>query len=457
MQEGLENIWFWRELEEGQIHFRDRLQFELKSEFRTEGPSTFLQEIYLFIPESLQINRRTYSQDQFYLDEINLIRYKTPSLTFEELLNPANQASPLNHLTEAKELKMFANIFRSRVRESVKEIFDSIEAGEDPKLTQEKTLALIANIRAAKSAFSTSKSEEKALIEEFLRLVVENYMTGLLYHLRQHQIFQTDQALSRLIVDEGLPEAARDPVKEEEVLLRSSQLNKYMYEALALKNVRVEVKKKHGAWIGMGAAGVAMLVYMSLFVWKADTFGINSVPFVMLAVFFYILKDRVKEGLKDLYQKNAYRWFPDYSTEIETPQGKSVGFLNESFQFIDEAPEDIVHFRERLQNHDPEEFRTSESILQYKKELIITSKEPLELNTIFRYNIHKFVEKAGDEVQVRLKLNPETFQIHEKKLPKVYYLTVLLKNTIAAHTELKKFRVILNKSGIERVQYLVLN
>ena len=136
--------WFWRDLEEGQIHFRDRLQFELKSEFRTLGgqvPSTFLQEIYLFIPESLQINETTYSRERFYLDESNLIRYKTPSLTFQELLDRNNEDSPLYRIRSLlsqvsisykademiHQLKMFGNIFRSTLREAVKSIIESAD------------------------------------------------------------------------------------------------------------------------------------------------------------------------------------------------------------------------------------------------------------------------------------------------------------------------------------------
>lgn len=453
----LEKSWFWRELEEGQIHFRDRLQFELKSEFSTTGgkeSSTFLQEIYIFIPESLQINRQTYSRDQFYLDEINIIRFKTPSMSFDELLSSklpsileqAKQGQEITH-----ELKMFSNIFRSTVREAVKEVV------EQPSKVRE----LIVNIRQVRKAFIKLRNDLQVLqgdsliwVDEFMRLVVENYLTSLLDYLRKKELpnsASTDRDLAQLIVEEGLSEeTGGNSAKEEEILLRSSHLNKYMYEALSLKNVRVEVQKKHGTWIGMSAAGIAMLVYMSLFVWKANTFGINSVPFVLFVVFFYIVKDRIKEGVKDLYQQHAWRLFPDYSTNIETRQGKRVGVLSESFQFINEAPDDITRFIER----ERPEFRPLETIMQYKKVLTFTSHTPLELNTLFRYNLHRFLEKAGDEVQSRLKLDPETLSITEKKLPKIYYLTVILKNTIKEHSETKKFRIVLNKSGIERVHYL---
>ena len=118
--------WFWKEIEEGQVHVRDRLQFELKSEFITfpaKEVSVFTEELYIFIPQSLQINRDTYSTEQFYWDQTNSIRYKTPTFTFEELLDPKNEASPLYSRAKMQgEVKLLANIFRSTLRNTVKEI-----------------------------------------------------------------------------------------------------------------------------------------------------------------------------------------------------------------------------------------------------------------------------------------------------------------------------------------------
>ena len=117
-----------------------------------------------------------------------------------------------------------------------------------------------------------------------------------------------DQKLTDLLIDEGLP--SYEGLKEEEILWHMSQMNKYFYEALSLKNVRIEVKKKHGALIGMIAAGLAMLVYMTLFVLEVNSFGINSVPIVIFAVVFYVLKDRIKEGMKSSIGKMPTVGFP---------------------------------------------------------------------------------------------------------------------------------------------------
>ena len=72
---------FYKKLASGEIQFRDNWQFELKSEFPTipeKKDITHTQEFYFFIPNSLQINHKTYSPEHFYRDQTNFIRFKTP-------------------------------------------------------------------------------------------------------------------------------------------------------------------------------------------------------------------------------------------------------------------------------------------------------------------------------------------------------------------------------------------
>src|ERR1700730_11788229 len=92
---------FWEEFEKGEIHFRDKWQFELKSEFvpiAGQKQSGYTQEFFIFIPAALQINSETYAQKDFFRARPNLIHLIPPELTFEELLNLTTPRSPLAKL-----------------------------------------------------------------------------------------------------------------------------------------------------------------------------------------------------------------------------------------------------------------------------------------------------------------------------------------------------------------------
>ncbi|MFN4175164.1 MAG: hypothetical protein ACK4HV_08695, partial [Parachlamydiaceae bacterium] len=322
-EERLQGNWFWRDLEEGLIHIRDKLQLELKTELTLDlekNEDFFIQEFYFFIPESLQIYSETYSKELFYGDETNIIRFKTPAMTFEGLMKNESK-SPLLMLKSLKkyackesykeeiihELKMLSNIFRSALRSEIKLLIDRLDReGHELKIeTKHAIQEVIRQIRLILAEVkSLSHDFEKELAcpdvlkalkwtKEFLSIVIDSYFTAFLDVLRKGDHTKSeeiDKEITSLIIEEG-----NKILKEDEILMRYSLLNKYMMEALQIKNTRIEVKKKHGPLLGMVAAGVAMLVYISLFAWKISTFAITSFPFIALAVIFYILKDRIKE------------------------------------------------------------------------------------------------------------------------------------------------------------------
>lgn len=499
---------FWNELHEGEIHVRDSLQFELKSEFVINPhlkENVYKQEVFLFIPSSLQINAQTYSKQQFYLDQTNLIRYKTPLMHLSDLVNPDYPFSPLlrlqNFFSESEpqlhleiasdELKLFAAIFRVSLRERV---YLLLQILEHAKSTEEENLSRsIASLCTEVSQVCHKFRELQELarnqlntpqlirhfkyVDEFISTMIDEFLLILLKQVRslEQQDPQTEKQICQLILKEKLyrkknhigPKTSKGHVfSNESLLYRQGLLNRFILEALMLKNYRFSLEEKHSHILGALAAGLAMFVYMIFFVWQISAFVINSFPFVALAVFFYILKDRIKEGFKTLYYKQAYRWFPDYSTEIWSPTGGKIGKLTENFTFIEpkQLPPGFLRIRNHHFHEELQALQRHETIIQYKRE--VTLKSPAssgarrrELTTIFRLNIHRFLQKASNPFQAKLTLDSYTQEISEKLLPKVYHLNLIIRNTYlqadgTPKVEIKTFRVVVDKVGIKRVEHI---
>ncbi len=487
---------FWRELEEeGTITFRDNSQFELKSEFFIDPEASethFTQEFYLFIPDTLQINPQTYSAQHFYLDQLNLIRYKTPSLTFEELVDEHNPKSPLHRIQTNEdfnlsltEMVLFGNMFRTslrfRVRSLLKKLVHSVETHEEA-CVQKLVEKLIADVAKARKIYTQTKRflidhcreatfvEKLDYIDEYISIACEEYFTILLRILREsktNSFSSIDTLICEMIDNEKLYRQnqhlhPQGDGEKESILYKQGLLEKFMLSPLRLDNTRIEIKEHYGQLIGAVAAGIAMLVYMILFVWKATTFVINSAPFVLLAVFLYILKDRIKEGMKMLYAKHINRWFPDYKTHIYNSNREIIGQLKESFLFIPKTklPKGFAEMRMRHAKDPLEAYQPKETIVQYKKsvQLYKTNDRLSELNTIFRFNIHQFINKANDALQPTLSLSKEGHELEEILLPKVYHLNLILKSNFIDRKkrrceEIKAFRVVLDKNGIKRVEH----
>jgi len=508
---------FFTDLYYEDIHFRDSLQFELQSDFAPlryakKSFSVSTQEFYLFIPSALQINRHTYSKEQFYKDRTNLIRFKTPEFTFRELIDEKNTLSPLHrldamslsilsgdaHLMFQDELKLLANIVRSALRVGVRsfsqELFyvkkkqvetkisgQIMQFCKDLDLFRASFLALQKQyVTKGLGQYSESVIECFLAVDEFISSSVDYYLTGFLEYIRQEgfeNIHGIDLELCRIISQEEkhrketFNEAENifkeDTKSQEQFMHHKSLLNKYVADALLLGVERTSWAEKYGNLVAAFAAGVAMLIYVFLVFLNVPYFGINSLSFLLVTVVLYVLKDRIKDGLKTTFHKRAVLWFSDYTTHIRQEESdKELGKLKEFFSFVDaeDLPEEVVDIRKGEFGADLRFFTQPETIFYYKKQMLISDifypkkVRRHKLHNIFLFNIHLLLEKASDPFDSFSTLDQHTMEIKSFLLPKVYHLNIVMKNTTTrgdtVHVDWKKFRLVLDKNGIKRVESL---
>lgn len=469
---------FLEELKSGEIKFRDRWQFELKSEFSPQGKeSQYVQEFYFFIPNSLQIYSDTYSKIEFYRDLTNIIRYKTPYVPFDVLCNMQNESSPLFNLKkDTVSLKLLGNIFKSSLRQEIRKILNFSNPPE------EEVYTLCRQIREFRSSLKQieakldleANKELKvtfAYFDEFIGNSIDYYLTGLLDQFQTHNSpvpKKIEDELCDIILEEAKINEkehhasmritkAEDSSRNEQILYRVGLLKAYFLDALSLYVDRTSVQEQYGNYISAFSAGLAMSVYLLLFIWQGQWFVINSLPFVVITVAAYILKDRMKESLKSLSYQRAFRYFSDYRTKIRSPQNKVIGELRESFTFVDESkiPDDIRKVRNFQFHSMLKTFKRPEQIIYFKR--IITTYAandpyPKALNISLRYNIQDFLEKASEPFHTYSTLDETTRTLLKLRLPKVYHLNTILKNQFAGHTEILKYRIIVDKNGIKNIE-----
>lgn len=500
---------FWNDLYYEDIHFRDNLQFELQSDFAPlaalkENIST--QEFYFFIPSALQINKFTYSKEQFYKDRTNLIRYKTPEFTLLELVDKKNRQSPLtriaslknasqtkqNELTVQDELKLLGNVVRSALRVSVRRLFEYMKPPVR-NVTREQlettALSFCTDIQTFRNAYlavhnaflshwSGPSRYSFLYVDEFISNCIDYYLTGFLTYLRQSKIENVhliERRVCELIVQEKkhrhkcyqeVEESDLDEIAQENVLYHKGFLNKYVWDALLLGFERVSWVDKYGHIIGGLAAGIAMLLYALLLFLNVQNVGLNTLPFVLLTVVLYVLKDRIKDWLKTLFHQKAAKWFSDYTTDIKgVSSEKSIGQLKEFFSFVkeEEVPEDIRHIRDTQFEGELPLFHPPEELFYYKKEMVFPSREGVfrprrhKLHTIFLFNIHLLLEKASNPIEPSFALDPHTMEVNTYQMPKIYYINIIMKNTymqpdLQKKVELKKFRMVIDKTGMKRIE-----
>ncbi len=494
---------FSNEFTRDDIHVRDRLQFELKSEFFINPAlkkNVFRQEFYLFIPTPLQINQDTYKKTNFYLDQINLIRYKTPRITLKDLVDPLYTQSPLYRLNAyinrtdpmpqlpraLDEVKLFGNMFKTALRERVYELDHSqIDGHEHPRslvVLCEEIEAVSGYFRelllsAASAIASNQLKRHFRYADEFISNTIDEYMTLLLHELDRYPDYSPDAKnhASQLILQErnyrkenwlGPKTSEEKLFANESILHRQGLLNKFILEALLLKSFRRSLEEKHGGILGAISTGIAMFIYLAIYNWQVSGLVATSFTFFILAAIVYSLRDIIKDFLNKIFYQKANLWFHDYSTEIESPSGFKIGRLTENFLFIEpkDLPPGFLEIRNYHFNEELQALQRHESIIQYKREITLVQQLPEEarrheLTMVFRLNIERMIRDSSDALQPSLKLDDYTHEIVERLLPKVYHLNLIIRNSYVdtnnePQSEIKKYRVVVDKAGIKRVEQI---
>lgn len=502
---------FWKEFETGEIHFRDRWQFELKSEFRplsAKKRNIYFQEFFIFVPNSLQINAQTYSKEEFYQSQTNLIRFKTPTISFTELLNSKNEDSPLNKISDLLqkprseenleaikfELKLFANIWSSDLRKEVDPLTIAIEkttSYEELAKCKAKIDYLIFDLfgkllnkyqelEAAIFQYADSSELEANVkyVRDIISLLLNTALGNLLLTMRSknHPLLNsTEKEIAKLLLREKNYREGNQEIsyactyskeaKEENISFRMGVLSKFIIEALQLQTTRLNTTERYRPIVAGIAATFAMSIYMFLFILQGTHFVINSVPFIIGIILAYVLKDAVKEDMKRVSYRWMFKWLPDFTTEIRSLTGKVIGKLHESFSFAEyqEIPREVRQMRNEGFHTDLIHIKRPEQVLHYKRQIDLSKKyHPVQddlnaLSIIFRYDIHRFLAKGSDPYEPYLDIDNQTFEITRKFLPKVYHINIILKNSdmqpnLKEKIEWKRYKLIVNKDGIKRIE-----
>lgn len=484
---------FWNDLIEEEVHLRDRFQFEIKSEFRPssqQGKNYYCQEYYFFVPEALQIHSGTYSESDFYQDKTLYIRYKTPEIPFDQLVSPTCEKSPLfriKNLLKDKgsnfnsqlnhEVKLIANIVRSQLRHEVRSLIKMIKQQNIQKIAIQNLISHLKSIVTSLASFQDKIADEQfkklfSITDQFICHYSNFYLTGLLQYYRDTSKNKDPEIIS--MICEALKTLAAKPTVHEEYPINEETkahhehlLEKYFRDVLDLKRKQRETKKSYKNMIGAIAAGIAMYIYLFFFLWKVTIFDPHSTQFIILGVIFYILKDRVKEGVKRLFERYSPRFLSDKITFLDDPNtGLPIGRVSEFFTILSlkDLPKEVVKIRNQKFHEVLRDFIRPEDVLFFRKTITIEANRKVtsrrtDINSIFRYNIHRFLAKAGESFYSVNELDPDSQEVHKKTRHHVYHINVILKSYFIdkkkeKEIQYRKFRLILDKEGLQRIENL---
>lgn len=480
------------------IEIHDKYQFEIKIGYKIspEDLNTLYNiEMYFFIPNSLDINKNSYTKKDFYGDLQTYLRFKSPTVILRNIASPSKD-SPIQKLKNSfeqllkhqddnttadyvRQLKMFACILKSALRDHVSFIAKQ-KIKEDTENLINEYIRVIPNIvskyRELRSIINVPSISEKLYSyylfgDEYLSFIIEESTYNLINYLKSNhdidfavyspKIYEIIQNEMKNRITNKYPSVPTEKGDNEEIIFRKSVLKKFTASALYLKTT----KEKEGIIIEQllfgVAAGLSMLFATAVAFYSQLKYGsISSTVFIILII-SYMFKDRIKELLRAYFSKKMQYFLFDHTVNLFTAEKEKIGWLKESFYFTKEenVDKEIMRIRNRDHITEIENGWMGEKIAVYIEKVNLSSKKLIDLykdytvegvNNVMRFDVLKFLSKMDDPEKSLFVLNENgPKEITGKR---VYHLNLVIKYHSKSSTTYKRFRIVLNRDGIRRIE-----
>ena len=501
---------------------RDRRSLELRQFFRlprTAGDQhNYETRIWFYFPRGFGISASTWGHDAFYRDVNVYMRIHAPRLQLKELADlehPTNPASVLRRALpklleerapSAQSLDLLAKTLGAELADAATSAARTLgaridqlsapKAGGAAEVEQElralcadmlRALAAARRLRAKARAYRTVAPSTLipalAFAEEFASAVVEERLAELAARVDKAQglrdglgsavrlrliLARTAEEVVRRRVEQGFAVPSADA--PEYFTYRLGLLKKEVQRALYVDtraSTRDPFFRNSAAMVAAGLAATwATLAQIPLLTGGLTTS--QGALFLGTAVGAYVLKDRIKEWVRNALSKKLLRF--DHDRHIvgdalgPAGLGSFSGRAQERARWVenDEVPRDIQAVRAKhrtVRGVAPE----LENILEYQRLVqLVCAKDPMPegfgVQEIFRLSLDEILKRLDDPVDQVAYFDHRAATFKNADMPKVYHLNLIAQHTDAQSGQVTsaRWRVVVNQPGIVHIDPVVM-
>lgn len=479
-----------------QIRIHDKFSVEFKIGFYTSAKEKNIDKFkintWIFVPNSLNINRFTYTKEQFYSDMRSNVRLITPAYSLNDLYRQDN--TPFRLLTDSidrllsgadevaqedyvHQVKMLMSILKSTYRNNCNTILYCEDKDRLPELIRsfsDKVAAINTHFRSIRDMIldtpdlTTELKEYICFGDEYLCFITEEnayrLMKGTQTHPDKQEIKSTLSSLirgeddNRVKMHYSMPDL-HDQEHNSLILIKKSLLKKFVESDLYLHRVKkADGAVAHEVYYSL-AAGIAMVFATVVSFIATQRFGNFSSTLFIVLVISYMFKDRIKDFIRFYFSSKLDQRYFDWRWRVSLRERK-IGIIKEGFDFISQhkVPEMIQKLRNKTPLVKAETQVYDEKVILYRKRLSLQKKVldaykeyPLSgVNDILRLNLMSFT-KQMDNPSIPIDLPDEKDGFKTIMGRRVYAIYLVLECNSEEETYYKKYRLLLNRNGISDV------
>lgn len=501
---------------------KDNRTLELRHFFPLPDPgeenATYEYDVYLYFPVSFGVSPDAWTRDDFYRAARIFMRLHAPLLTLADLSNLESPSSPaallrrqLNQLLEprvpsATTMSALAHMFGAELADRVEfqanqvrklaaqdsgdgrsHLFSQLDAFCTDVLLALGTLRrlqakALANAAIAPPNLLTSLAQA----EEYASAMVDEALAGLALHLEgishlrdgtalasrlRLLLGRTVEAVNHRRLDQGYAVPSSTSERQGEwftyrlVTLRRELQRALFVDSRALQ--RDPFYRNSAAAVGAAIAATwATLAQIQLF--QQGITNPNSLLFVGAAVGAYILKDRLKEWVRNFLSDYLLRWDHDQALANQTLEqlglGSFDGRARERMSFVPEARlpaevRDLRAFCHSMKGLDSEK----EHVVHYHRQLVLEPRAGQHLpagygiRELFRLSLDPLLKRLDEPRDELAFYEPMRGRFEKVVLPRVYHLNIVLisKDLAGKQRLIQGGRLVVDRKRIRRLELLV--
>lgn len=482
-------------------HGTHRLELELIYPIPAkEIKSRYAVDLYMFMPVQMGLTRERYGVQGFLHDLKSYTRYGLCNISLDKLADAACDLSPLTRLdrmiqgmTAAAdfdtaralyELKILVDLHHDEVAARRKLFGRQLKEGSsEAALRQElsaylsDTRTFLETVRALYTKFMDPKIPEEIrqalrLTDESVSIKAEKELHRVCIALEESgRLADVTDEVERLIAREQayrqqmeFPSVAGADfsVQNEQYVYRESNLKKWAQSSTYMTQEADKTPIRIGHILAGVAAAIAMAFAVAAALLAQKYYAMNSLPWAILIVMAYMLKDRIKEVVRNRLISRLPALIADRVVRLIDPLGcLDVGQSRERVRFCDSAdiPDDVRQMR----NLKSDSFRSilpAERVIHFRKSLLLKSRQLLEnhqrlasIMEIIRINMSTWLGEMDDPVDELFAMKDGCRFI--AKTRRVYHINLVVRLSSGQEGEqsaMFKYRLIMTRNGIERIE-----
>jgi hypothetical protein len=516
-----------------------RQQFERIFDFKLSLDSTEIRkryevDTYFFIPRSVGLNSDNFTRVQFYNSLTSYLRIQSSEGLRRSTLKtgmwdlPQTEAyfrayfnsQERDELAQSaiQEVKLFACLFETQLkmlRAQLRQVMKRKGYKKESRIrffVQKLKILLelldtfrrlyLDRIRAGEVWLDEEVKRAFVISDEFLSYRLESVLISLNILLESGQDFVWCQGFQQLLLNslhkEMTYRQAHGLLLIDERSSESSQENYYYRLGLLKKFVSdvlyldIRNLQKDRAYRNLvAAAGAALaatwagLIDLQRFYWlqnldlegplPSSDFALRFFLIVVVGIFAYIFKDRIKELTREYFYSRLKQYLPDYEYSVYyrfsglgRMSEEKVGYAKQFMRYLkkDDLPPEISYIREwghpsKLEPERAEEVIHYSKQMNFETELLRNKFAHIQfVRDIARFSIDEFLLRI-DDPNKKLRYFDKKRGISTMKAPKVYHLNLISRHAISefheghwqpAKVEFEHTRLVLNKKGIVRLE-----